>query len=718
MYEERLQGWTGRITPVPVPRRLLAPGSVTYPNVNIPLDTNPQNEPSVRISHKNPNRVVAAWRDFRTGVTPAVRRVAYSFSNDGGVTWGTPDLLPQIYAPGLTRYTDPAVSVDTAGNFYIATVALDDFNGNLKLIVFKSNPSLDYFDQAYFVPSDTMGSAYDKEYIECDLSSSSPYANNLYVAWSGTWFGPGTSFSRSTDEGVTWSPAITTNESGLYGFAPDLCVDRDGVVGISALHLFGSDSSYVTFERSTDGGVTFGTDAIVDTIVYSNDCPAAQLAAGYTTIAADITNGAFGGNIYLAYTDKHLGDQDIVVRVSSDGGATWSGRHRVNDDPAGNGKMQLWPWIAVDDRGVVTIVYYDNRNSVDCEITDTYAAYSWDGGLTFTNVLLTTAQSPKNQPNGNVRFGDYIGIDSWGGHTVPVWTDERAGGFDQDIYTAVLDTLPLVQFSGLRYDLRTGWNMVSVPVEPSNDSTTAVFPDALTGAQAWSGSYSPRDTVASGIGYWIKYSAQETVNLFGDSVVTDTVAISEGWNMIGPPINQVTVSSIVSDPPAIVTGPFYAYSGTYEKADVLLPGRAYWVKADQAGSLIMGPGASAAPVASRIVVRPSADGPPPPPSIDEPATGLPVAIALPVNYPNPFNPSTVISFALPEPALVTLKVFNVVGEAVATLADRSWFPPGSNRLKFDGSGLPSGVYICRVTASWSAPTAGNYTGSNKMLLVR
>jgi hypothetical protein len=685
---------------------------VTYPNVNIPLDTNPQNEPSVRISHKNPNRVVAAWRDFRTGVNPAVRRVGYSYSNDGGATWGTPALLPQIYSPGFTRHSDPAVAVDTSGNFYIATVALDDFNGNTKLIVFKSNITFDYFDQAYFVPTDTLPNFYDKEYIECDLSPTSPYVNNLYVVWSGT------SFSRSTDEGVTWDTAFTLSDSGLNGDAPDLCVDRDGTVGVSALHHLTGDTALVTFDRSTNGGVSFGTDVIVDTLVRNNVCPVDQIGPGFTTIATDLTSGPFGGNIYLAWPDAHLGDADIVIRASTDGGATWGARRRVNDDPVGNGKQQIWPWIAVDDRGVVTVVYFDNRNTGNCEITDTYAAYSWDGGLTFTNVLLTTAQSPKNIPNGQVRFGDYIGIDSWGGHTVPVWTDERAGGFDQDIYTAVLDTLPFVHFSGLRYDLRAGWNMVSVPVAPSNDSTTMVFPGALTGAQAWNGSYAQQDTITQGAGYWIKYPTAETLDVYGDSVVTDTVAISEGWNMIGPPINQLTVSSIVSDPPAIVTGPFYGYSGTYQKTDDLFPGRAYWVKADQAGSLILGPGASASPVASRIVVRPSAEGPPPPPSVDEPAAGLPVVMALPVNYPNPFNPSTMISFALPEPAVVTLKVFNVVGEAVATLADRSWYPQGTNRIRFDGSNLPSGVYICRVTASWNAQTAGNYTGSNKMLLVR
>src|SRR2546422_4285986 len=69
----------------------------TFPNIDISRDTFPQNEPSVRISHRDPNRVVAAWRDFRTGVNPAVRRVGWSLSTDGGATWGPTALLPKFY---------------------------------------------------------------------------------------------------------------------------------------------------------------------------------------------------------------------------------------------------------------------------------------------------------------------------------------------------------------------------------------------------------------------------------------------------------------------------------------------------------------------------------------------------------------------------------------------------------------------------------------------
>jgi hypothetical protein len=289
----------------------------------------------------------------------------------------------------------------------------------------------------------------------------------------------------------------------------------------------------------------------------------------------------------------------------------------VNDDSPFNGKQQNWPWIAVDDHGVVSIVYYDNRNTSDCEITETWLAYSLDGGNSFTNILLSTAQSPKNMPNGAVRFGDYIGLDSWGGRTVPVWTDERAGGFDMDIYTAVLDTLFNPYFCGLKYELMPGWNMLSVPLEPANDSVSAVFPDELTKAYAWNGEYMLRDTISHGAGYWFKITWPRVYAVYGDPVVVDTLAVVEGWNLIGGPFTPVPTGSILSDPPGISTSNFFSFNrpdwwnGAYGASDTLWPGLAYWVKSDQAGVLILDGGTTLLPRAGPINVRPSAEQPPP-----------------------------------------------------------------------------------------------------------
>jgi uncharacterized protein (TIGR03790 family) len=80
------------------------------------------------------------------------------------------------------------------------------------------------------------------------------------------------------------------------------------------------------------------------------------------------------------------------------------------------------------------------------------------------------------------------------------------------------------------------------------------------------------------------------------------------------------------------------------------------------------------------------------------------------NYPNPFNPTTVIEFLLPKPDHVTLKVYNAVGQEVATLVD-GMKEAGVHAANFDGSTVASGLYIYQLKTS-------DFTTTQKMLLVK
>lgn len=80
------------------------------------------------------------------------------------------------------------------------------------------------------------------------------------------------------------------------------------------------------------------------------------------------------------------------------------------------------------------------------------------------------------------------------------------------------------------------------------------------------------------------------------------------------------------------------------------------------------------------------------------------------NYPNPFNPTTRISYSLPEASYVTLKVFDILGSEIVTLVNGAK-PSGKYEVEFDASQLPSGTYIYKLTA-------GNYQTIRKMLLIK
>lgn len=90
--------------------------------------------------------------------------------------------------------------------------------------------------------------------------------------------------------------------------------------------------------------------------------------------------------------------------------------------------------------------------------------------------------------------------------------------------------------------------------------------------------------------------------------------------------------------------------------------------------------------------------------------GTPSKFELSQNYPNPFNPVTTIKFSLPQPGNVNLKIYNLLGEEVATLLN-SFLDAGFHAVDFDASGFNSGFYIYKLTT-------GNSALVRKMMLVK
>ena len=89
---------------------------------------------------------------------------------------------------------------------------------------------------------------------------------------------------------------------------------------------------------------------------------------------------------------------------------------------------------------------------------------------------------------------------------------------------------------------------------------------------------------------------------------------------------------------------------------------------------------------------------------------VPEEFGLDQNYPNPFNPATVISYQLPVNSDVTLEVFNMLGQHVATLVNDSQ-QAGRYEVSFDASSLSSGTYIYRIEA-------GEFTETKQMMFVK
>ena len=84
--------------------------------------------------------------------------------------------------------------------------------------------------------------------------------------------------------------------------------------------------------------------------------------------------------------------------------------------------------------------------------------------------------------------------------------------------------------------------------------------------------------------------------------------------------------------------------------------------------------------------------------------------ALSQNYPNPFNPTTEIHYAMKESGFVSIKVYNPIGQLVATLVEGT-VTQGHHNVQFDATNLPSGIYVYRMETN-------GFTAQQKMMLIK
>lgn len=269
-------------------------------------------------------------------------------------------------------------------------------------------------------------------------------------------------------------------------------------------------------------------------------------------------------------------------------------------------------------------------------------------------------------------------------------------------------------------NVHDGWNLISVPHTVTNETKSALFPTASSDAFSYQGSYEVSPTLANGRGYWLKFNGSQLIVLGGVPRTGEKINIKTGWNIIGSISEPVEVSTITSVPSGIVTSPFYGYNSTYFMADTIEPGYGYWMKSSQDGQLVLS-GSGNTTRAGRISIVSTSEMPPPPPtdgqSPTEESEHMPRKFALGQNFPNPFNPTTEITYQLPAKSVVRLRVYNLLGELVTTLVDESQ-EAGDKMVRWDAAGSQSGVYFYVLRAMPLDNQYPSYSEVRKMMLLR
>jgi hypothetical protein len=413
-------------------------------NVDVSNECGPQSETFITIDPSNPTILAAGsneiFRDPMRGY----------FSSDGGATWGGVDLpLPDPIGTNGQRFgSDPSLAFDTSGNVFYGYIVVFFGNGNgvkgSEIAVARSTDGGATYPTVTYFSFETGSNHFnDKPIIAADTNLSSPFRDNVYIAWDAAVGGSasgGVRFARSTDHGATFTTTRIDDPKG-----PGASIGADPFVGPKGeVYVAWNDykANTITFNRSLNGGATFGTPIVVASklIPFDIAIPAESFreALVYPACDVDRSSGPNRGRLYCSWMDlTDDGTTDILLAYSDDQGSSWSHAAPVTDQLE-TLVDRFNHWLSVDPvTGAVNVAFYDTRNDTTGERfeTDYFLSTSTDGGVTWLpNVRVSTESSNEHDCDGEFpceainygnQQGDYEGLVSFGGVSYPIWTDSR-----------------------------------------------------------------------------------------------------------------------------------------------------------------------------------------------------------------------------------------------------------------------------------------------------
>ncbi|MFQ5583267.1 MAG: lamin tail domain-containing protein [Calditrichia bacterium] len=142
------------------------------------------------------------------------------------------------------------------------------------------------------------------------------------------------------------------------------------------------------------------------------------------------------------------------------------------------------------------------------------------------------------------------------------------------------------------------WNLLGLPLNVTDNFYLSVFPNAIPGTLfGWNGSYGNEDSLLFGKGYWLRFTAAETVPITGTAVNSNSLNLIQDWNMISGLSGAVAFADIDDPGGIIIPGTLFGFNGSYFNSDTLFPGNGYWVRTTAAGQINLGTTKSANSVA-------------------------------------------------------------------------------------------------------------------------
>ncbi|HEY2956287.1 MAG TPA: PKD domain-containing protein [Candidatus Eisenbacteria bacterium] len=716
------------VPPVVRPGRILARSSLIRlspaslaDSPDIPVTTagnRTQSENSVFVSPLNSSLLLNSDNSSDWPVTQ-IFGASYWVSTNGGLTW-----TGSTAGVGGANWGDPSTAINRSGRFFVAYVAPD-------------------FGQALSWSDDggatwTTGTValgfgiLDKGHLWVDDGAASPYAGNLYDAWTNFQGGPPDlqiEIMRSTDAGLTWTDRQILSAqvaAGSHNQGVNIQTGPNGEVYVvwAIYDCWPCDEGAVGFAKSSDGGHTFTPGRrILGGIQGLRNTALGGEKTMRTNSFPSMTVDQQTGEIFLVWTNLGVpgvngGDPDIYLITSSDGGETWSAPLRVNQDPIGNGRDNYFPWIVCDPvTGLLACVFYDSRNFAANDMVETFVATSTDHGLTWQDFRVSDVAWAGD---GIVGFddnyaGDYIGIAARDNRVYPMWSDDRSGRpLTYASPFVVPDTRPpvadfsgsptsgasplTVQFTDLSTYTPNAWlwdfgdGSGSVQQNPSHTyASVGNYTVALTASDEYGSSTKTRTNYIT--------VTKPPVMLVQNITLTRVRQGRPNWradarvairSVDGAPVEGATVTGFFSAPdsrPKLGTTDATGTAAIRSSSTKTPP--AAWcftvTGVSKSGMTydplrnVMTVGCQSGPAASDIVESESGAA-----GLERPERADIVTAA-----------DAEIEFSLEAPSPVRVEVLDVGGRRIATVA-MGTLPAGDHIYTWNGRGAPSGIYFYRV----------------------
>ena len=365
---------------------------------------------------------------------------------------------------------------------------------------------------------------------------------------------------------------------------------------------------------------------------------------------------------------------EIYYKRSTDGGTSWGADTRLTNNSA----YSSWPSVSVSG-SVVHVVWVDSRDGNG----ETYYKRSTDGGISWgTDTRLTNNTAPSYTPSG-AASGQVVHV---------VWNDNHEG--NEEIYY-IRSTDGGVSWGTETRLTNNSAQSGSASVSVSVSSVHVVWTDLRDGNYE----------------IYYKRSTDGGTSWGADTRLTNDPNIS--YNPSGAVSGQV-VHVVWYDNRDGNFEMYYKRStdgGLSWGADIRLtnaPGNSEFPSVSVSGTVV------------HVVWQDNRDGNDEIYYKRDPTGGVteikdielevPKEFSLSQNYPNPFNPSTVVQFSLPRSESVTLKVFSILGEEIATLVSNG-LSAGTYQVDWNAQGFPSGIHFYRLQA-------GAFIQTRKLILLR